>query len=144
MKEFVAPRGLFGKIRAAPDGKTISYVGPREDGPDPHDLMLLPVAAHAARNLTGASLDRPVEDYHWHADGSVILLAANGFSNLLGSYSADGARHDLAPSPAAAVSPALSAHGEIAFVSQSATQPQEVWLWAQKSWPRQRPHLHRY
>ncbi len=55
MKEFVAPRGPFGKIRVAPDGKTISYVGPREDGPDPHDLMLLPVAAHAARNLTAGT-----------------------------------------------------------------------------------------
>jgi len=141
MKEFVAPRGPFGKIRVAPDGKTISYVGPREDGPDPHDLMLLPVAAHAARNLTGASLDRPVEDYHWHADGSVVLLAANGFSNLLVSYSADGTRHDLEPSHAAAGSLALSASGEIAFVSQSATQPQEVWLWDQKSVARQVSHL---
>src|SRR5712692_7499751 len=141
MKEFVAPRGPFGKIRVAPDGKTISYVGPREDGPDPHDLMLLPVAAHAARNLTGASLDRPVEDYHWHADGSVVLLAANGFSNLLVSYSADGTRHDLEPSPAAAGSLALAPNGEIAFVSQSATQPQEVWLWDQKSVARQVSHL---
>ncbi len=55
MKEFVKPLGPFGEMRVAPDGKTISYVGPREDGPEPHDLMLLPVAAHAARNLTGAS-----------------------------------------------------------------------------------------
>jgi dipeptidyl aminopeptidase/acylaminoacyl peptidase len=103
--------------------------------------MLLPVAAHAARNLTGASLDRPVEDYHWHADGSVVLLAANGFSNLLVSYSADGTRHNLEPSPAAAGSLALAPNGEIAFVSQSATQPQEVWLWDQKSVARQVSHL---
>src|SRR5256885_16126160 len=64
--------------------------------------MLLPVTAHAARNLTGLSLDRPVEDYHWQKDGSIVLLAANGFSNLLVTYTADGARHDLAPTPAPA------------------------------------------
>jgi len=133
IKELVAPRGPFGEMRVAPDGKTIGYVGPREDGPEPHDLMLLPVASHAARNLTGASLDRPVQDYHWEKDGSVVLLAANGFSNLLVTYSADGARHDLAPAPGPAGSMAVTGSGEIAFVSQGATRPQEVWLWDQKS-----------
>src|SRR6266849_10205270 len=100
MKELVKPLGPFGEMRVAPDGKTISYVGPREDGPEPHDLLLLPVTAHAARNLTGLSLDRPVQDYRWQKDGSVVLVAANGFSNLLLTYSADGARHARAPSPA--------------------------------------------
>jgi len=141
MKELVKPLGPFGEMRVAPDGKTIGYVGPREDGPEPHDLMLLPVAAHAARNLTGASLDRLVQDYHWQKDGSVVLLAANGFSNLLVTYSADGARHDLSPTPAPAGSMALTSDGEIAFVSQAATRAQEVWLWDQKSAPRQVTHL---
>jgi dipeptidyl aminopeptidase/acylaminoacyl peptidase len=141
MKELVKPLGPFGEMRVAPDGKTISYVGPREDGPEPHDLMLLPVTAHAARNLTGASMDRLVEDYHWQKDGSVVVVAANGFSNLLVTYTADGARHDLSPTPAPAGSMALGANGEIAFVSQGATRPQEVWLWDQKSTPRQITHL---
>src|SRR6202790_2470113 len=141
MKELVATRGPFGEMRVAPNGKTISYVGAREDGPEPDDLMLLPITAHAARNLTGANLDRPVEDYHWQKDGPVVLLAANGFSNLLVSYSTDGARHDLAPSPMAAGSLALAANGDIAFVSQSATRPQEVWLWDQKGASRQLSHL---
>jgi dipeptidyl aminopeptidase/acylaminoacyl peptidase len=141
MKELVKPLGPFGEMRVAPDGKTISYVGPREDGPEPHDLMLLPVAAHAARNLTGASLDRLVQDYHWQKDGSVVLLAANGFSNLLVTYSADGARHDLSPATGPAGSMALTSGGEIAFVSQGATRPQEVWLWDQKSAPTQVTHL---
>lgn len=141
MKELVKPLGPFGEMRVAPDGKTISYVGPREDGPEPHDLMLLPVTAHAARNLTGASLDRPVQDYHWEKDGSVVLEAANGFSNLLVTYSTDGARHDLAPAPGPAGSMAVTGSGEIAFVSQGATQPQEVWVWDQKSAPKQVTHL---
>jgi dipeptidyl aminopeptidase/acylaminoacyl peptidase len=141
MKELVAPHGPFGEVRVAPNGKTISYVGAREDGPEPHDLMLLPITAHAARNLTGANLDRPVEDYHWQKDGSVVLLAAKGFTNLLVSYSADGARHDLAPSRMAAGSLALAANGDIAFVSQTATQPQEICLWNQKGAARQLSHL---
>ena len=107
MKELVKPLGPFRQMHVAPDGKTISYVGSREDGPEPHDLMLLPVGAHAARNLTGASLDRLVQDYRWQKDGSVVLVAANGFSNLLVTYSGDGARHDLAPAPG----PAGEAHG---------------------------------
>jgi len=141
MKELVKPRGPFGEMRVAPDGKTISYVGTREDGPEPHDLMLLPVTAHAARNLTGASLDRPVLDYHWAKDGSVVMVAANGFSNLLVTYSADGARHDLSVAPGPAGAMALTGGGEIAFVSQAATRPQEVWLWDQKSAPKQVTHL---
>src|SRR6266436_1586849 len=141
MKELVKPLGPFGEMRVALDGKTISYVGPREDGPEPHDLMLLPVASHAARNLTGASLDRPVQDYHWQKDGSVVLLAANGFSNLLVTYTGDGARHDLSAAPGAAGSMAVTVNGEIAFVSQGATRAQEVWLWDQKSAPRQVTHL---
>jgi len=141
MKELVKPRGPFGEMRVAPDGKTISYVGPREDGPEPHDLMLLPVTAHAARSLTGASLDRPVLDYHWSRDGSVVMVAANGFSSLLVTYSADGARHDLSAAPGPGGPVALTGGGEIAFVSQSATRPQEIWLWDQKSAPKQVTHL---
>src|SRR4029077_7835525 len=141
MKELVKPMGPFGEMRVAPDGKTISYVGPREDGPEPHDLMLLPVTAHAARNLTGLSLDRPGQDYHWAKDGSVVLVAANGFSNLLVTYSADGTRQDLLPATGPAGSMALASGGEIAFVSQGATRPQEVWLWDQKGAPRQVTHL---
>jgi dipeptidyl aminopeptidase/acylaminoacyl peptidase len=140
-KQLLAPRGPFGELRVAPDGATVSYVGSREDGPEPHDLMLLPLSARAARNLTGASLDRPVQDYHWRKDGSLVLVAANGFSNLLVTYSAEGSRQDLSLSPVPTGSIALGASGEIAFVSQSATRPQELWLWDQKTKPQQLSHL---
>src|SRR6202171_4270603 len=142
IKPLLAPRGPFGELRVSPSGRTISFVGSREDGPDPHDLMLLPVDGHAAHNLTGASLDRPVEDYHWQKDGSLVLVAANCFSNLLVTYSAEGGpRHDLSPTPVPTGTISLGANGEMAFVSQSATQPQELWLWEPKSAPRQLSHL---
>jgi dipeptidyl aminopeptidase/acylaminoacyl peptidase len=140
-KLLLAPHGPFGEVRVSTSGKAVSYVGSREDGPEPHDLMLLPIPGRAARNLTGASLDRPVMDYHWRKDGSLVLVAANGFSNLLVTYSTDGARQDLAPSPAPMGSIAVSPTGEIAYVSASATRPAELWLWDQKTTPQQLSHL---
>ena len=141
MKEMIAPHGPLGELRVAPDGRSVSYVGARQDGPTPHDLMVLPASAHAARNLTGANLDRLVEDYHWSKDGSITLLAANGFTNQLVSYSPDGSKHDLTPARASPGTFALAENGEIAFVSQSATRPQEVWIWDQKNPARQVTHL---
>jgi len=141
LKLLLTPRGPFGQLRMAPDGKMLGYVGAREDGPEPHDLQFLPLGVRAARNLTGASLDRPVQDYHWKKDGSVILLAANGFSNLLVTYTVEGSRQDLTPSPMPTSNVALSPTGEIAFVSQTATRPAEVWLWDQKTQPQQLSHL---
>ena len=136
-----APRGPFGELRVSPDGRTISFVGAREDGPEPHDLMLLPVESRAARNLTGASLDRPVMDYRWQKDGSLVLVAANGFTNLLLTFSPDGVRHDLSPAQIPAGGMAVAATGDIAFVSQNATHPQELWIWDQKTPPLQLSHL---
>jgi dipeptidyl aminopeptidase/acylaminoacyl peptidase len=139
--QLVKPLGPFGELHVSANGRTVSYVGSREDGPDPHDLLLLPVGGHAARNLTGASLDRLVEDYRWQKDGSILLVAANGFGTLFVKFSEDGSRHDLPVSPAPTGSFAVAPSGEIAFVSQNGTQPQELWLWDQKTPPQQISHL---
>jgi dipeptidyl aminopeptidase/acylaminoacyl peptidase len=140
-KLMIAPRGPFGELRISPNGNTVSFVGSREDGPERHDLMLLAVNAHAPRNLTGASLDRPVEDYHWQRDGSIVMVAANGFGSLFLKYAGDGSKLDLPAAPAPTGGVALGAANQIAFVSQSATRPQEVWLWDQKNAPQQISHL---
>jgi dipeptidyl aminopeptidase/acylaminoacyl peptidase len=141
LKELIAPRGPFGEMHVSPDGKKISYVGARTDGPEPHDLMILAIGDRAARNLTAANLDRPVQGYRWKKDDSLVLLALNGFGNLFLSYSVDGSRQDLAPSPTPAGSFAVSGSGDVAFVSQSGTRPQEVWLWDQKNAAQQISHL---
>jgi len=140
-KPLIAPRGPFGALRISPNGNTVSFVGSRDDGPEPHDLLLLPMNARAARNLTGASLDRPVEDYHWQKDGSVVLVAANGFGSLFVKYSQEGSKQDLAASPTPTGGVAIAPGGTVAYVSQTATHPQEVWLWDQKSAPQQISHL---
>jgi dipeptidyl aminopeptidase/acylaminoacyl peptidase len=140
LKTLIAPLGPFFAIRVSPDGKGISYIGARDDGPSPHDLLVLPVGARAARNLTGASLDRPVQEYHW-VKNTVLLVAETGFATSLVSYAADTSRHDLAVSPAPTGSMSVSANGNIAYVSQNGTRQQEVWLWDQKTSPQQLSHF---
>src|SRR5262249_19542506 len=43
LKPLITPRGPFRGLRVSPDGKGISYVGVREDGPEAHDLLVLPI-----------------------------------------------------------------------------------------------------
>jgi len=138
MKPLSAPRGPFGKIAVSPDGKTIAFIGAREGGPSPHDLMLLPVGKSAPRNLTGLNLDRQIFDYKWLNDAGLLAIVADGFHTRLKKFGATGAVNDVAA--AASVNPsafAAAGDGEIFFVSQTATQPQELFEWDQKSTPRQ-------
>ena len=137
-----APRGPFGEIRVAKDGKTIGYIGARENGPTPHDLMLLPVGTPAARNVTGTSLDRQIFDFKWLQDGSLLAVAGDGFHTRFVSLGADGAIKKLELAEVGNPSAfAASDAGEIFFVSQTARWPQELFAWDQKSSPRRLTHV---
>ncbi len=140
-KQIAAPRGPFVRIEVTPDGKTISFIGSREDGPEPHDLWLQPVSGGAARNLTGANLDRPVFAYKWLKEGSVIAVAANGFRNIFVGYAPDHDRKDPSPLENNPGEFAISRSGQIAYVGQTATEPQEVWLWDQQGAQRKISHM---
>jgi len=127
-KELLAPSGPIADLRASPSGTTLSFVGCREDGPDPHDVFLLPVIAGAARNLTGASLDRQIMDHHWAKGAWVIAVYADGFASKFVGYGGDGEKKD---SPQLTTNPnefAVAPTGEIAFVGWSATALPELWL----------------
>lgn len=138
----LAPHGPFSDLRVSPDGTTISYIGCRVDGPSPHDLMLLDVGKRATRNLTGASLDRAVHEHRWMKDGSMLALYSDGFRNKLVSFSPDGMSKNPENPPAGNVTGfAVSDSGEVVYVGQSATTPQELWLWDQKNSPQQVSHL---
>jgi dipeptidyl aminopeptidase/acylaminoacyl peptidase len=140
MKPLSAPRGPFGKITVSPDGKTIGFIGAREDGPSPHDLMLLPVGNAAARNLTGLNLDRQIFDYKWLGDGGLLAIAADGFHTRLKKFALAGAMTNMSASSVNPSAFAVAGDGGIFFVSQTATQPQEMFVW-EKSGPRQLTHL---
>lgn len=137
-----APHGPFGELHVSPDGRTVSYVGCRVDGPAPHDLMLLDIGKRATRNLTGASLDRAIHEHRWTKDGSLLALYADGFRNKLVGFSPEGMSKNPANPPAVNVSGfAVSGSGEVVFVGQTATTPPELWLWDQKNSPKQVSHL---
>jgi len=141
-EELLAPRGPFSTLRVSPTGSTISFVGCREDGPSPHDLWLLPSSAGAARNLTGASLDRRIVDYRWAKGGWIVAVYADGFHSSLVGYSNTGEKKDLAsalPVNPGAIS--VTATGEIAFVGQTTTAMQELWLRDTKGGTQQVTHF---
>ena len=127
-KELLAPPGPFDGIQIAPSGNTISFIGSRQDGPSPHDLWLLPVGAPAAKNLTAVSLDRAVFAQRWKKDGSLVLLAADGFTRRLIQYSPSGTREDVVLPDTMPSSFALDHDGALAFVGENSTQPQEIWF----------------
>ena len=128
IKELMAPRGPFGNIRVSTDGKGISFIGCRDDGPQPSDLMILPAGAALAKNLTGASLDREIMYYAWAKGGWVVAVYADGFRNKFTGYNGTGERKDSADM---AVNPgefSVAASGEIAFVGQTTTSLPELYL----------------
>jgi dipeptidyl aminopeptidase/acylaminoacyl peptidase len=142
MIRLAAPRGPFGQIRVSPNGKTIAYIGAREDGPSPHDLMLLPVENDAARNISGLSLDRQIFDFKWLRDGTLLAISADGFHTKFSAFGANGAIKEIASTvPINPSAFAVSDGGEGFFVSQTATQPQELFVWDQKANPRQITHI---
>jgi len=94
-----------------------------------------------ARNLTGASLDRPVGDYHWAKDGSLTLLYAEGFRNKFALYSRTGERKDLPDLPANPAEFDESSAGEIAFVGQTSAAPPELWMRGADGQAQQVTHL---
>jgi len=128
MKELLAPPGPFGDIQVSPTGGTISFIGSRQDGPGPHDLWLLPAGMPAAKNLTAISLDRAVFAYRWLKDGSMVLLAADGFTRKLIRYSPAGVLEDIRLPDTMPSSFALNDRGDIAFVGENFTEPQELWF----------------
>jgi len=142
LTQVLAPRGPFGEIRMAPDGKTMAFVGCRVDGPTPHDLMIAHHGEKAAQNLTGASIDRPIFEYRWGKDSSLLAVIADGFRRKFVAFTPQGSLKDsvgtLATNPGAF---AASNSGDVVFVGHTATAPQELWLWDQKSPAKQVSHF---
>jgi len=140
-RELLAPRGPVGDLRVSPNGRTLSFVGCRDDGPDAHDLFLLPVIAGAARNLTGASLDRQIMNYHWAKGGWLIAVYADGFSSKFVGYSGEGEKKESGQLPTNPNEFSVTATGEIAFVGWNSTAMPELWLRDTKGDARPVSHL---
>ncbi|HEV3419181.1 MAG TPA: S9 family peptidase [Candidatus Acidoferrum sp.] len=141
MDELRPPHGPINDLKVSPDGKSVSFAAARDDGPTPHDLWLIGSEGGVPRNLTGASLDRPVGNYHWAKDGSVTLVYAEGFRNKFAVYSRTGERKDLADLPVNPGEFDVSSSGEIAFVGQTSAASPELWLRDAEGQAQQVTHL---
>jgi len=128
IREMLAPTGPFSNLRVSPDGKFVGMIGSREDGPQPSDLLILPVGLGVTKNLTGASLDRQIQHFQWTKDGSVVALYADGFKNRLTTYNGEGQRKDIADPPVNPGPFSVTGTGEIAFVGETTTTTPELWL----------------
>src|SRR5262245_1807017 len=122
------PRRPVGGLAVSPDGKTVAYVGGRVDGPSPHDLYLQATAGGEPRNLTAASIDRPISQVQWIDNASLLVAVARGFAPELAIVGGDGRaraidRLEVNPSQFA-----RAAGGAIAFVGETAARPPELWL----------------
>ncbi len=140
-KQLLAPRGGFGDLQISQTGTAIAFRGCREDGPSPHDLLLLRVGEPAAQNLSGASLDRYIMDFRWVQDGTILANVLDGFRSHFVTYNSDGSRSDL---PILASNPrqfAVGATGTVAFVGETAMEAPELWIWNRKDKPERVTHL---
>lgn len=127
LRQLVAPPGFFRILRVSPDGQTLYYLGCRVDGPTPQDLMALPLAGGPPRNLTAASLDRPVGSIFFRPDSSLLAVVQFGFQEQVVGLSRDGQRQSTLSTPSISGF-AIAADGTIAYVSGSATTPPELYV----------------
>ena len=128
MKEIASPRGGFGAIRLSPDGKSLTYLAARVDGPSPHDLYLQSIEGGASTNLTGTSLDRPVSSAIWLGSGLLLAVAQTGCSSQFYVMDTKGKGHLAAALEVHPTQAFDSIDNLVAFVGESATQAPELWL----------------
>jgi len=127
MKEIARPRGPFGAIRVSPDGRNVIYLGPRVDGPTLHDIYLIPIEGGTPRNLTAESLDRPVSNAIWLADGSIKAICQVGSKTRFCLIKPDGKASQFGGDN---VNPTSfdERSNVLAFVGEDATRAPELYM----------------
>jgi len=121
-------RGPIGDVAVSPDGRTIAYVGARVDGPEPHDLYLQSIDGGASKNLTAATLDRPIGQIKWLDNDSVAAIVARGFATEMSTVSRDGRARPVERLNVNPTSFDVSTQGVIAYAGETATRAPELWV----------------
>jgi len=127
-KEIAAPKGPIGDLAVSPDGSMLAYLGARVDGPDAHDLYTVPIGGGAARNMTAASIDRPIGRARWIDRSTIAATVAKGFNQALATIDANGAAtfvDGLEVNPNAY---ARSKDGTMIYAGETATRAPELWV----------------
>ena len=128
MTLLAAPAGPFGGLKVSLDGKTLAYIGSRGDGPDPHDIVVQPLAGGETRNLTGKTIDRPVETIVWVEAGRILASAQTGFGRTLYDVTLEGKAAKSEWTPALTFGAWVKGKNGLACVAESATQAPELWV----------------
>jgi len=123
-----APRGPLGAFAVSPDGQSIAYVGARVDGPEAHDLYVLPIAGGAPQNLTATTLDRPMAQPRWIDNQSLVAHVSRGFMSSLTIVDRSGHPQTLDPLSVNPSAFARSSRGTLAYVGETATRAPELWI----------------
>jgi len=128
LQPLAEPNRPYGNLKISPDGGSVAYTGTRSDGPVPHDLYVLPLSGGSPRNLTFPSIDRPINDFEWSDDGSLLALVETGFTNRFYTLTKGGRAR---AHPSTEVNPTGSftaGSGVLAFVGENATRAPELWI----------------
>ncbi len=123
-----SPSGPFGSFRVSPDGKLLAYVGCRLDGPDPHDIVVQPLAGGPVTNLTARSIDRPVASFIWENSSRLFAITEEGFGAAFFTVTLDGKAERSDWTPAVLAGAWAKGRNGLAFVGQSATEVPELWV----------------
>src|SRR5579871_165504 len=132
----------WGDIEIAPGGKLFSFVGPRVDGPSPHDLYLQSFSDAEAKNITAKSLDLPVRSIKFMNDNTVAGIVQHGFYSRLYKISTDGKANDFGIKQNV-LAYDMRADNTVVFVSGTSSKLQELWLYAPDHQPVQLTHFNK-
>ncbi len=127
--EFVAdPPRPFGGLGVSPDGQAVAFVATRYDGPTQHDLWLLDLASGTSKNLTAASLDRPVGGYDWISERRLAATVATGFTSGIHTVDTDGSTALLSTFEVPPFGSFAAKAGVYAFVGETTSKAPELWI----------------
>jgi dipeptidyl aminopeptidase/acylaminoacyl peptidase len=132
----VAPRGPFGNISVSPDGRTIAYIGARVDGPEPHDLYVMPVRGGAPRNVTASTIDRPVSQARWIDNDTLAVGVQRGFKTALAVVGRDGKPQWIDDTEVNPLAFARARNGTMAFTGDSTARAPELYVRTPGAHPR--------
>jgi len=127
--DLATPAGPFRNLDISSDGQTLAYLGARSaDGPRPHDLYIRPLQGGSAKNLTGASIDRPIASFRRTEGGNFLAIAMTGFTTTFFSVSENGRAEPLKLFGANPGRAFVAGSGKLAFVGETTSRPPELWF----------------
>jgi dipeptidyl aminopeptidase/acylaminoacyl peptidase len=138
---FGTTQGPIGDLQAGPDG--VSFLGAREDGPTPHDLWFQPLDGRSPTNLTGPTIDRPIQGVRWLDGSRAVLLVEHGFESRIAWIDRGGTHRDGPVLPVHPSEVAPFGEDELLVIGERTSKPAELWLVTRAGAARQLSDLNR-